>query len=92
MNTTVIIKNLKCNDCKSAVTNLMLTVEGVSDIRINLIKNEVSFNYTTHNVLEGLRETLSEQGFPITKDPNTISNKVISFLLFVKDKIGLLSL
>lgn len=75
MRTKVIIQNLKCDGCKNAVSKRMLEVKGVSNISINVDRSEVTFNFTTHNVLEGLREALCDLGYPITEDPNTIDYK-----------------
>lgn len=80
MRTTVTVQNLKCDGCKNAVTKRMLCTEGISDVVINVITSEVSFNYTTHNALEGLREMLSDLGYPITGDPNTIFDKTKSYI------------
>ena len=66
----------------------MLNFEGVSNISIDVAKHEVRFNYTTHNVLEGLREALTDIGYPITKDPNTIINKTKSLLKGVTNRIS----
>lgn len=75
MTTTVTIQNLKSNHCKNMVIHKMLYVEGITNVKIDLESAEVSFDYTTHNVLEGLRQKLSDLGYPITPDPNTITNK-----------------
>ncbi|MGV6831240.1 MAG: heavy-metal-associated domain-containing protein [bacterium] len=72
MKTKVVIQNLQCPFCQNAVIKRMLKIEGVSNIHVDLENSEVAFEYTTHNVLEGLRENLSELGYPITTDPNTI--------------------
>lgn len=76
MRTTVKIQNLKCDSCKNAVAKKMLSVKGITDVIIDLDRFEVSFNYTTHNALEGLREELYNIGYPITKDPNRIIDNV----------------
>ena len=80
MKTTVIIQNLKCDGCKNAVTQKMQKVDGVSNIHIDVPTSTVTFNYTTHNVLEGLRAELAILGYPITGDPNTITRKAKSYL------------
>lgn len=79
METKVIIQNLKCDGCKNAITRRMLKIDGISDISIDVDKSEVSFTYTTHNALEGLREELTDLGYPITGDPNTIVQKAKSY-------------
>ncbi len=39
---------------------------------MDITRRRVSFDYKTHNVLEGLRMNVKEVEFPITKDPNSI--------------------
>lgn len=79
MRTTVIIQNLKCNGCKNAVTKRMGQIDGISLIDIDVETSEVTFDYTTHNAMEGLRDTLIDLGYPITGDPNTIVSKAKSY-------------
>ena len=90
METKVIIQNLKCDGCKNAITKRMQKIQGISNISINIDKSEVSFSYTTHNALEGLREELTDLGYPITGDPNTILEKAKSFVQCAVGKISLL--
>jgi hypothetical protein len=66
----------------------MLKVTGISNITINVSNSEVSFDYTTHNALEGLRITLSELGYPITGDPNTIVDKAKSYVQCALGKLS----
>ncbi|WP_299210523.1 heavy-metal-associated domain-containing protein [uncultured Dokdonia sp.] len=72
MRTTVTIQNLQCDGCKNAVAIQLNKVEGISNIAIDVSRSSVSFDYSTHNTLEGLRMHLKEIGFPITNDPNRI--------------------
>jgi len=75
MYTTVTIQNIKCDDCKNAVVKCLEKLSGISNIKISISKKKVSFNYSTHNTMEGARSELQELGFPITKDPSTINPK-----------------
>lgn len=72
MRTTVTIKNLQCDSCKNAVAIQLHKVAGISNVHIDITKGHVTFDYKTHNTLEGLRMNLEEIGFPITNDPNRI--------------------
>ena len=89
MKTKVVIQNLKCDGCKNSISKRMLNIEGISNVVINVDTSEVSFDYTTHNVLEGLREQLADLGYPITGDPNTIVEKAKSYISCAIGKIGL---
>lgn len=72
MRTTVIIQNLKCNDCKNRVAEVFSDFNGISNLVIDISSGILSFDYKTHNALEGLRIKLAEIGLPITYDPNVI--------------------
>ena len=80
MRTTVTIQNLKCEGCKNAIAKRMAGILGISNIDIDVVSSEVSFDYKTHNALEGLRSELADIGYPITGDPNTIVAKVKSYV------------
>ena len=71
MKTTVIIQNLSCDSCKNALEIKLSHMEGVSKVDINVAKKSLTFDYTTHNVIEGLRSELRDMGYPITEDPST---------------------
>lgn len=72
MRTTVTIQNLRCDGCKHAVMIRLNKTEGISNVIIDVSRSRVSFDYKTHNTLEGLRMDLKEMGYPITNDPNRI--------------------
>tara|TARA_R110002051_G_scaffold7699_2_gene34171 strand:- start:4161 stop:4445 length:285 start_codon:yes stop_codon:yes gene_type:complete len=80
MRTTVTIQNLKCDGCKNTLQIRLSKIKGISNVNINVPKSTVSFNYMTHNVMEGLRAELSDMGYPITGDPNTIVSKAKSYV------------
>lgn len=66
MHTTVTIQNIKCDDCKNAVTICLEAFCGISNIKINISK-KVSFNYTKHNTMEGSRSCKPYVGFLLKK-------------------------
>ncbi len=74
MRTTVIINNLKCDNCKETVITALHKFNGISKINTNLTTGTFSFDYRSHNALEGLRFHLSKLGHPITEDSSLIKN------------------
>ncbi len=87
MRTTVTIQNLKCDACKSNVIHIISKMEGISNVSINIGKSALSFDYKTHNTMEGLRMELAEMGYPITEDPNTIVDKSDNIDVFPVGKL-----
>tara|TARA_R110002050_G_scaffold179741_3_gene313229 strand:+ start:1099 stop:1377 length:279 start_codon:yes stop_codon:yes gene_type:complete len=88
MRTTVTIQNLKCDGCKNTIQIKLSKIKGVSNIDVNVSKSSVTFDYTTHNVLEGLRAELRDMGYPITGDPNSVVSKVKSYVSCAVGKIS----
>lgn len=74
------IQNLKCEGCKNALQIKLNKVDGISRVDVNVSESSVTFDYTTHNVIEGLRAELKDMGYPITGDPNTIVSKAKSYV------------
>lgn len=72
MKTTVIIQNLKCDDCKQKVITAVNKFSRISILDIDITIGSISFDYKSHNAIEGLRYYLSTIGFPITEDPDII--------------------
>ncbi len=68
MRTTVTIQNLKCDGCKNTVTIKLHKVVGISNVEIDVAKSTLSFDYKTHNAMEGLRIELAAIGYPIILD------------------------
>lgn len=82
MRTTVIIKNLKCDDCKKTVVNAIKEFKGISNFDIDITKGSLSFDYTSHNAMEGFRFQLSKIGHPITEDISLIEKSDSDMLYF----------
>ena len=88
MRTTVHIQNMKCEGCKNALEIKLDKVNGISNVEVNIADSSVAFDYTTHNVIEGLRAELRDMGYPITGDPNSIVNKAKSIVSCVVGKMS----
>ncbi len=80
MRTTVTIQNLKCEGCKNAIQKRMQQIVGISKVEIDVDSCSVSFDYRSHNAMEGLRAELTDLGYPITGDPNTIVSRAKSYI------------
>lgn len=76
MKTTVIIENLRCDDCKKTVATAIEKFKGISNYKINIKTGSLSLDYRSHNAMEGLRFYLEKIGHPITEDINLIKTEV----------------
>lgn len=83
MRTTVIIDSLQCENCKSFLNEEIQKIQGISNIEIHLFSKSISFNFKTHNIMEGMRMHLRKINYPITYDPSIIKEdlKCISITL-----------
>ncbi len=72
MRTTVIIHNLKCDHCKSKILAAIEGLKHISNVKANILTGSLSFDYASHNAMEGLRIHLNDIGHPIIEDPRVI--------------------
>lgn len=70
MHITVIIQSLKCETCRRKVLSALEQFDRISNPITNISTGSVSFDFSSHNALEGLRIHLAEIGHPITEDPS----------------------
>ncbi len=77
MRTTVIIENLRCDDCKKTVATAIEGFKGISNFNIDIVTGSLSFDYRSHNAMEGLRFYLNKIGYPITEDTSLIKNETV---------------
>ncbi|MBW1298921.1 hypothetical protein [Aquimarina litoralis] len=71
MKATMLIKNLSNKDYSGFIKKNILFSEGISNIVIDLAHYKITFDYTSHNALEGLKSKLINLGF-LLKDQNSI--------------------
>lgn len=79
---------MKCEGCRNTIITKLNKIDGISNVEIDLSSSSIAFSYTTHNAMEGLRFELSQMGYPITGDSNTIVNKAKSYVNCVVGKIS----
>ncbi|GAL65774.1 heavy-metal-associated domain-containing protein [Jejuia pallidilutea] len=87
MRTTVIINNLQCENCKNLLDTEIQKVSGISNLDIDIATKSISFDYKTHNAMEGLRMHLKAIGYPITKDPSIIKEDLKNVNSPQKEKV-----
>ena len=58
------LQNLNCQDCANTILKKATSTEGISNPKIELIKNSLTVDCISHNALMGLKMSLSEIGYP----------------------------
>jgi len=87
MTTTIIIENLKCGGCAATIKKGILSIEGVSDISINVEESSVKVS-TTLDVTKEVKQKLSKMGYPEVGDANTLLHKAKSYVSCATGKMS----
>ncbi|UMB53454.1 heavy-metal-associated domain-containing protein [Lutibacter sp. A64] len=78
--TTLEILNLKCGGCANTIKKGLLTIEGVTEVDIDLETSKVGVNSSEETVLKSVKSKLASMGYPEVGDANTIIHKAKSFV------------
>ncbi|BCY29384.1 heavy-metal-associated domain-containing protein [Flavobacterium okayamense] len=80
MNTTIYIQNLKCGGCANTVTKNLTEIEGISNVLVNVEESSVSFEFSSDEKLENVKNTLNRLGYPEDGEANSITAKAKSYV------------
>ena len=84
---TIEILNLKCGGCATTVKNGMLSIEGISEVKVDLERSEVTIDSKNEMVVLSAKEKLSKMGYPEIGDVNTMLHKAKSFVSCASGRI-----
>jgi copper chaperone len=87
METKIYIENLKCGGCAATIKKGILSVDGVSDINIDVDKSLVEVT-TNSDVIVAVKDKLSKMGYPEVGDANTILHKAKSYVSCATGKMS----
>ena len=79
MTTTIHIENLKCGGCASTIKKGILGIDSVNTVEVDVETSEVKISHA-NNVVDSIKEKLSNLGYPESGDKNTIAHKAKSFV------------
>lgn len=76
------IQNLKCGGCANTIVLQLSKIEGISssDVTVNNDTDEVFLNLEDETVLEKVTKKLSDLGYPLLGETNTLPKKAKSFV------------
>ncbi len=80
MKISLIIQNLKCGGCAKTITDKLTDINDVSNVQVDTTLNTVSLNYSQESTLENVKNVLSNIGYPIFGEENTLGKKVKSYV------------
>ena len=87
MEANIEIQNLKCGGCASSITKKIMKIEGISSVSVDVNVSTLSFEYLEDIQLQMVIKVLSEIGYPIAGEKNTISRKAKSYVSCAIGKI-----
>jgi copper chaperone CopZ len=78
--TTLEILNLKCGGCANSIKKGILTIDGVTEVSVDLETSKVAVNSADDSVIHNVKSKLASMGYPEVGDANTIIHKAKSFV------------
>ena len=88
MKTTLTIQNLKCEGCISTIAKKLSALHGNHDVKVNLDRSEVTFDYDGELNLLDAKETLKIIGYPEIGTENSWSTRAKSYVSCAVGKMG----
>jgi copper chaperone CopZ len=88
MEISLSIQNLKCGGCAKTITDKLMDINDVSNVQVDTTLNTVSLNYSQESTLENVKNVLSNIGYPIFGEENTLGKKVKSYVSCAVGKIS----
>lgn len=80
MKTSIIVQNLKCNGCANTITNKLSSLDNISEIKVDVDKSEVTFNYQNDTDVALVKATLKNNGYPEAGEENPLVTKAKSYV------------
>lgn len=80
MKITLEIQNLKCGGCEHTILSKLFALQGIDAVTINHENNTVTFNHENELALINAKKLLSQIGYPITGNKNSLTTKAKSFV------------
>ncbi|WP_426429617.1 heavy-metal-associated domain-containing protein [Winogradskyella sp. HB-48] len=78
--TTVQVQNLKCGGCANTISTQLSKLEGISNVMVNNDTYEVSFDHSSDQEFEVAKTKLSDLGYPMIGEANSLPKKAKSFV------------
>jgi len=88
MTTTLEIQNLKCGGCAHTIISKLNVLIGIENVSVDTDTNTVSFEHSLMDELETATKRLSELGYPVNGDANSIGKKAKSFISCAIGRVG----
>ena len=86
--TIIEILNLKCGGCANTIKKGVSSIEGVSEVTVDLDTSKVTVDTDDETVILSVKKKLSKMGYPEIGDANTMLHKAKSFVSCASGRMG----
>jgi len=86
--TTIEILNLKCGGCANTIKKGIVSIDGISEVSVDLETSKVTVDSDNDSIILSVREKLSKMGYPEIGDANTMLHKAKSFVSCATGRMG----
>ena len=80
MKTTLEVQNLKCSGCVNTIVKKLNNLPLVSNLEIDIDSSTVSFNAIPPEETERVVQRLSELGYPLLEEKNSLGKVAKSYI------------
>lgn len=80
METTIQIQNLKCSGCANTILTQLSKLNGITKVTVNNDSDQVSFIHNSDKDFDVAKKKLSDLGYPMIGEANTLPKKAKSFV------------
>ncbi|HIP49230.1 MAG TPA: heavy-metal-associated domain-containing protein [Lutibacter sp.] len=77
---TLFIQNLKCHGCANTITKGIKSIQGVTEVKVNVDDSNVSFKSINSELITQVKAKLSKMGYPEQDATNTTIHKAKSYV------------
>jgi len=86
--TTLFIQNLKCHGCANTITKGLNSIQGITDIKLDVDESTVTFKASDSELITQVKTKLSKMGYPEQDATNTTLHKAKSYVSCAIGKIN----
>lgn len=80
METTIQIQDLKCSGCANTILTQLSKLNGITKVTVNNDSDQVSFIHNSDKDFDVAKRKLSDLGYPMIGEANTLPKKAKSFV------------
>ena len=80
---------MKCSGCTERILKKVSLIPGVHGVMLDLEAEEITFEYSSFNSPESVKNVLKQLGYPLYEEANTIKDQVQSYVSCMIGRVNL---